>query len=100
MHCTHACIYFLSITEENCTVEGQVYLQQAPPQEYHPTCTNPMKHCNTKVTRPGCVCPEGTVIDESQNRCVPLSNCSKEHNYQICQNFLHQTFPLHPHDCR
>ena len=74
-----------------------MYLQLAPPSEYHPTCTNPKKHCSTTVTRPGCVCPEGTVIDVTQNRCVPLSNCSKNISDQ---NFLHQTFSLHPQYCR
>ena len=79
----HACmyvriyIYFLFITGRNCTVEGQVYLQEAPPPECQPTCSNPMIHCPNIAARPGCVCPEGTVIDEIQNRCVPLSQCSK-----------------------
>ena len=54
-----------------------MYLQRAPPPECQPTCSNPMRECPSIAPRPGCVCPEGTVIDESQNRCVPLSNCSK-----------------------
>ena len=63
------------IAGQECRVEGQVYLQFAPPPECQPTCSNPNSPC--LPFGPGCVCPEGTVIDQIKNRCVPLAECSK-----------------------
>ena len=68
---------YIFITGKHCLVEGQVYSAQVPYPKCQPTCSDPMKHCYTTATFAGCVCPEGTVIDDIQNRCVPLSQCSK-----------------------
>ena len=40
-----------------------------------PTCSDPNPSCSG--TTRGCICPNGTVLDEVQNKCVPLSKCSK-----------------------
>ena len=61
-------------TEPNCTTMGQVYSQNA--KDCVPTCANPNPACSEK-TREGCHCPDGTVLDEIQKKCVPLSKCSK-----------------------
>ena len=66
------------LSKESCTVEGQVYSEQAPALEYQPTCNKPHRtYCPTAAIPSGCVCPNGAVIDEIQNKCVPLSECSK-----------------------
>ena len=70
-HCT------FSVAGQECTIEGQVYLELAPPPECQPTCSNPMPSCPHLPFAPGCVCPEGTVIDQIKNRCVPITECSK-----------------------
>ena len=36
----------------------------------NPTCIQPF------VCTPACVCPKGTVLDENNNQCVELTNCS------------------------
>ena len=41
-----------------------------------PNCSDPFPVCPSDC-QPGCTCPEDTVIDEIQNRCVPLTQCSK-----------------------
>ena len=65
-----------SNVETQCTIEGQVYTDCAPPSDCHATCSDPFKVCPQTCT-PGCVCPEGTVTDEIKNKCVPQSQCSK-----------------------
>ena len=40
-----------------------------------PTCSDPNPSCSG--TTQGCICPNGTVLDEIQNRCVTLSECRK-----------------------
>jgi len=77
------------ITGENCIVQGQIYLQQAPPPECQPTCSHPTRDCRSTAPRPGCVCPEGTVIDETQNRCVPIPQCSKPASLKSINIYLH-----------
>ena len=73
--------FLACITGQQCTARGQVFLPQALPPECQRTCTNPTRVCsNTTIRGPGCTCPQGTVLDEIQNRCVQLSQCSKLRN--------------------
>ena len=65
-----------SNVEQECTIEGQVYTDCAPPSDCHATCSDPFKVC-PRVCTQDCVCPESTVIDEIKNKCVPQSQCSK-----------------------
>ena len=60
-----------------CDIEGQKFTScgSACP----PTCSNPNPIC-TRQCVPGCQCPRGTVLDEVQNKCVRLNQCSKLHN--------------------
>ena len=62
-------------TEQNCSTEGEVYSQRQM-QDCIPTCSNPYPACSGMIQE-GCHCPHGTVLDETQNKCVPLSKCSK-----------------------
>jgi len=44
-----------------------------------PTCATLSQNCSVDVLncREGCQCPTGTVLDEIQNKCVPIFKCSK-----------------------
>ena len=69
--------YLLMYVEQECTIEGQVYTDCAPPSDFHATCSDPFKVYQYICTR-DCFCPRYTVIDEIQNKCVvPPSQCSK-----------------------
>ena len=77
----HVCNYInlnlllaLATTGQTCRAENQVYTLNAP--DCNPTCNNPNPPC-LGTFREGCTCPNGTILDEIQNRCVPLSECSK-----------------------
>ena len=61
------------VTEQTCTAEDQVYSLNAP--DCVPTCSDPNPSCSG--TTQDCICPNGIVVDNIQNRCVPLSKCSK-----------------------
>ena len=61
-----------------CPFEGQNRTGCAP----HPDCTKycndtdePLKSCLESCVVNGCECPNGTVVDEEKNACVPLSEC-------------------------
>ena len=57
------------------------------------TCTNFSLPCS-RACRPGCGCPPGEVIDEFQNKCVPLAGCSSKLGLQFspksCLKFFYQ----------
>ena len=56
----------------DCPVKGQVYkkLNAGCPR----TCTSLDILC-TGHTNPGCSCPDGQIVDEMKNACVPISSC-------------------------
>jgi len=56
-----------------CSVEGATYSEcgAACP----PTCLTPAILCLIQGCFPGCTCPDGQLIDEVNNRCVPLEQC-------------------------
>ena len=57
-----------------CPVQGQVFTEcgSACP----PNCTDPTPICTTQCV-PRCQCPQGTVINEVTNKCVPVDRCPK-----------------------
>ena len=57
-----------------CQTEDELYSQFAP--DCVPTCSDPYPTCSG-LTQEGCLCPIGTVLDQIQNKCVPLNKCSK-----------------------
>ena len=65
----------VTVTEQNCPAKGQIYTQCG--QDCVATCQNPLPTGCSQTCKPGCNCPSGTVLDEIQNTCVPLSKCSK-----------------------
>ena len=60
-----------------CTIEGQVINQCA----LHPNCTktcnntNEFLICTQQCIPYGCECPDGMVVDEDKNECVPINEC-------------------------
>ena len=56
-----------------CAVEGAVYSEcgAACP----PSCLAPFLLCLFEGCFPGCMCPEGQLIDGLNNRCVPREQC-------------------------
>ena len=74
--CNYSNLNFVAciITEQNCTAENQVYTLDTT--DCIPTCSNPNPPCS-RTSQGGCTCPNGTVLDENQNKCVPPSKCSK-----------------------
>ena len=65
---------FCIITATECPINGQLYSLEAP--DCVATCSDPYPTCSGQ-TKEGCDCPKGTVMDEIENKCVPLSKCSK-----------------------
>ena len=63
------------ITEQDCPAKGQIYTQCG--QDCVATCQNPLPTDCSQTCQPGCHCPNGNILDEIQNACVPLSKCSK-----------------------
>jgi len=40
------------------------------------TCSDPYKICGQSIIDT-CHCPKGELLDQVQNKCVPISKCSK-----------------------
>ena len=61
-----------------CDIEGQKFTScgTACP----PTCSNPDPRICTLQCVIGCQCPQGTVLDEEQNKCVTKDQCRKTNN--------------------
>lgn len=53
-----------------------MYLSCGRLQQDQPTCSDPNKK-SSGVCQAGCNCPQGTVLDEIQKKCAPISECSK-----------------------
>ena len=69
---------YVNINTTACPIKGQIRKSCAP----HSSC---MKKCNategdgpclTVCVVDGCVCPDGTVINEEINECVTPSQCT------------------------
>ena len=59
-----------------CPIKGQVRKECASHPDCHQTCnTTGSVVCPRVCIVNGCECPDGTVIDEDKNECVPPSNC-------------------------
>ena len=65
-----------------CDIEGQKFTScgTACP----PTCSNPDPRICTLQCVIGCQCPQGTVLDEEQNKCVAKDLCRKTNNVCMC----------------
>jgi len=65
------------ITSGRCDIEGQVFTKCL--RQCVPTCATLLQNCSVNFTdcQEGCECPSGTVLDEIQNKCVPIFKCSK-----------------------
>ena len=73
--CTYGpCNFIIIYIEPSCTAKDQLYSQVAT--DCIPTCSDPYPSCSG-ITHAGCICPNGTVLDEIENKCIPLSKCSK-----------------------
>ena len=60
----------------NCTVEGQVFQKCGEDPECATTCANRFSFISCpQVCNGVCTCPNGTIIDEDSNKCVPSSEC-------------------------
>ena len=59
-----------------CPIIGQVRKECASHPDCHRRCnaTGQTVNCPSLCIVNGCECPEGTVIDENKNECVPPSN--------------------------
>ena len=66
---------FVSIAVE-CPIEGQLYNEcgSACP----PICGKPPPPFCTLQCVQGCQCPNGTLLDEAQNKCVTPDQCSND----------------------
>ena len=86
-----------------CPIPGQVFSPFV--QDCNLTCSDPYKDCGELLVET-CHCPEGTVLDEIQKKCVPISKCSKiKHSIAFTYN-LHsilltqlQDVPHYVHMC-
>ena len=56
-----------------CSVEGATYSECGAACPL--TCLTPAILCLIQGCFPGCTCPDGQLIDEVNNRCVPLEQC-------------------------
>ena len=74
-------------TEPTCAATDQLCSQVSP--DCVPTCNDPYPSCSG-ITHPGCICPNGTVLDNIQNKYVALSKYSK--NIRLVTN--HNIFIL------
>ena len=77
------------VTEKPCENEGAAPVRCAP--SCPATCLSPFVVCDSIVCDvPGmCACPDGQVIDEVNNRCVPRDECPTGiHFIKICCKFL------------
>ena len=66
-----------------CPIEGQIRRECASHPDCHRTCntTDPVP-CPFVCIPNGCECPRGTVIDETENKCVSPTECAgKVYNY-------------------
>ena len=63
-----------------CPIEGQVRTECAPHPSCHRACNSTGNEiCFLSCSINGCVCPNGTVIDWDQNRCVTPNECKGTH---------------------
>ena len=60
-------------TKHSCSVEGAVYSKCGGGCPL--TCGNPYIICLIQGCFPGCMCPDGQLIDEVKKRCVPQEQC-------------------------
>ena len=60
-------------TKHSCSVEGAVYSKCGGGCPL--TCGNPYILCLIQGCFPGCMCPDGQLIDEVKKRCVPQDQC-------------------------
>ena len=86
----------LMYVEPQCTIEGQVYTDCAPPSGCQTTCSYPFNFCKQVCTK-DCVCPQGTVIDEIKQKCVPESQCSKSMYIIMFVHMYLLIYPQHVH---
>ena len=66
------------ITFTGCPFEGQIRTGCAPHLDCTKYCNDtdePLKSCIESCVVNGCECPNGTVVDEEKNACVPLGEC-------------------------
>ena len=70
-----------------CPIEGQIRRECASHPDCHKTCntTGPVP-CPRVCIVNGCECPEGTVINEENNKCVTPSEC-KGNNHNEMQEY-------------
>ena len=66
--------YLATLLYIDCSILGQVFSPFA--RDCERTCSDPYKECGQSIVDT-CHCPEGTVLDEVQMKCVPISKCSK-----------------------
>ena len=55
----------------SCPISGQVFQRC---KSCPATCSQPDKIC-IALCEPGCGCPDGQLIDEANNVCVPQNQC-------------------------
>ncbi len=76
-------------------MEGQVFTTCA--SACPATCSDPNPFC-TRWCVAQCECPEGTVIDEEVNQCVPVDECPIDYeqpskrSFFNYRNFFHQNY--------
>ncbi|XP_065893168.1 SCO-spondin-like [Dysidea avara] len=63
----------LTVEIPSCSVEGQVYMSCGT--DCVPTCANPNPTNCTSSCVQGCHCPDGSVLDETSNKCVTVDQC-------------------------
>lgn len=63
-----------------CEHEGEEYSLCA--SSCRPTCENPTPFCFT-VCSPGCTCPPGLILDESQSRCINVNDCPSDVTFEL-----------------
>uniref|UniRef100_A0A4W3H0Q5 VWFD domain-containing protein n=1 Tax=Callorhinchus milii TaxID=7868 RepID=A0A4W3H0Q5_CALMI len=74
------------ISEQPVCTEGQIYKECGP--ACLPTCSDPKSHQHCDQCVNTCVCPEGTVRDDTggTNQCIPKAECPCEYSGTIYQS--------------
>jgi len=64
-----------------CPIPGQLFIPVPAGNDCGQTCSDPHFSCDGDhgpvIFPDKCHCLKGTVLDEIQNKCVPISKCSK-----------------------
>ena len=76
-----------------CPIKGQIRIECAPLTICAATCSNNgvPRPCPRVCDDYGCVCPNGTVLDEDNNECIDASECPGTYmkaTFYICIKFV------------